>query len=391
MELSKNNNKRFYVPQLDGLRFLAFFLVFISHAPSAVPFFQNYPTLSSFIDLIQQNGWVGVDLFLVLSSYLIFSLLLNEKSSTGSVSIGGFYIRRALRIWPLYFPYLFFSLFLYKIVGFASLPDRVIVEHSLPFMFFMGNFSYAYFANDIKPVMSGHLWTVCLEEQFYLFCPIIIYHLNMSSIKKAILIALLIIIFCVSWRIYMYQTQIPYPMVWTNPLCRGDPFVVGGVLALCNHYRPHWISFFKSRLAIAVGLFGLAALMYTQISRPLFGGEYPMVWQLVLSAAICCCILLSALISRDIASLFSLPALRFLGKISYGLYVFHIPAIYIVGKLIRDHTGDLSIKHPELFWFTLTGGILLATICVSAISYYCYERRFIRLKTRYEVIPSRPA
>jgi peptidoglycan/LPS O-acetylase OafA/YrhL len=110
-------------------------------------------------------GWIGVDIFLALSSYLIFSLLMGEKGVSGTISIERFYICRALRIWPLYFPFLLIAFFLIPllVVPFRDLRPA-LAQHLLPFLAFTGNLSYALFPKTLG--FFAHLWTISLEEQF---------------------------------------------------------------------------------------------------------------------------------------------------------------------------------------------------------------------------------
>ena len=105
---------RFYVPQLDGLRFVAFLLVFVHHGPHLSALFAAVPFIARALEFLEHFGWFGVDLFLVLSAYLITSLLLIEYARHHDISLRGFYLRRILRIWPLYY--------LMTCIGFFLLP-----------------------------------------------------------------------------------------------------------------------------------------------------------------------------------------------------------------------------------------------------------------------------
>src|SRR5437868_2879263 len=101
------SENRFYYPSLDGLRFFAFLLVFLHH--SLLDWTSPNPLINFFLIAIEKNGWLGVDLFFVLSGFLITTLLLKERSDNGNYSLKNFWIRRALRIWPLYYLALIFG------------------------------------------------------------------------------------------------------------------------------------------------------------------------------------------------------------------------------------------------------------------------------------------
>ena len=136
-KLSKS--KTFYVPALDGLRFLAFFLVFIHHTPLFNNFIYVY---------LNTYGWIGVDIFFALSAFLLSHLLRIEFIQYNHIDKKKFFLRRALRIWPIYFIYLFFS----------ELPDKHL-------MLFTSNI-YAV----VKNVSVGHIWTISLKNKSISFC-----------------------------------------------------------------------------------------------------------------------------------------------------------------------------------------------------------------------------
>jgi peptidoglycan/LPS O-acetylase OafA/YrhL len=169
----KADHARVYFPALDGLRFLAFLMVLVGHSKPLSGVLYPGTIIDIIATRISMFGWTGVEVFLVLSSYLIVTLLLKESDRTGSIGIGRFYMRRALRIWPLYYPYLLFAIFIY--LPLQGTPIKTIVAHQLfPFSVFLGNYSYWYFSNYLSYAFA-HLWTVCMEEQFYLALPILIY------------------------------------------------------------------------------------------------------------------------------------------------------------------------------------------------------------------------
>ena len=165
---------RFYQPELDGLRFYAFLGVFVFHAlPVDTPFFSGlHLPLPWLWKAVIQSGAAGVDLFFALSAYLITSLLLRERLVTGGISLRLFYIRRILRIWPLYF----LVLALGASVAHASrLSHLWYYTQSLPWYYiagyitFLSNWIYAAFGGPQS--ICAPLWTVSIEEQFYLVWP----------------------------------------------------------------------------------------------------------------------------------------------------------------------------------------------------------------------------
>src|SRR5438270_2293138 len=161
-----------YLPQLDGLRFVAFFMVLLHHNATPRDYFAADSGFGKLLWLAGDWGFVGVDVFLTLSSFLIVTLLMMERNATGSISIKQFYIRRALRIWPLYYGYLLLAMVLLPLVWAMPQPlAETLGRHLFPFLTFTGNFSYAYFP---AVQYAGHLWTISTEEQFYLMVPILV-------------------------------------------------------------------------------------------------------------------------------------------------------------------------------------------------------------------------
>jgi peptidoglycan/LPS O-acetylase OafA/YrhL len=156
-----------YIKSLDGLRALAVILVILFH--------YYYGRFWGF-------GWIGVQLFLVLSGFLITSILLNAKTKSWNLYFGEFYWRRALRIFPLYFGFLLAVFFAFLIVGFPSNFPEVA-----PYLF-----TYTY---NFLPLLEGykidfvftHFWSLSVEEQFYIFWPFIIFFLNSSQLKLLVL------------------------------------------------------------------------------------------------------------------------------------------------------------------------------------------------------------
>ncbi len=170
-----DQGERVYFPELDGMRFIAFLLVYLFH--QGVP----WPVLSRLVGVtltrrLQENGGYGVQLFFILSGYLITTLLLREEVRYGRIALRAFWIRRILRIWPLYY--------LIVLIGFFVLPPlepwfqlrdylSMLKIHLLPFALFLGNWSMVL----VSPIPSDSLsvlWSVCVEEQFYLIVPLFI-------------------------------------------------------------------------------------------------------------------------------------------------------------------------------------------------------------------------
>ena len=190
MSTANPASDRVYFPALDGLRFAAFGLVYLFHrgipqVASALDSVsrridKRLPTKGvapwSLGDSVLNNGWVGVQLFFILSGFLIATLLLREESRLGRIDLRAFWMRRILRIWPLYYltvAITFFALpWLDGTWGSAS-TRSLWSQHLAPFLLFGGNWSMGLIGPVPYDAISI-LWSVCVEEQFYLFCPLLI-------------------------------------------------------------------------------------------------------------------------------------------------------------------------------------------------------------------------
>jgi peptidoglycan/LPS O-acetylase OafA/YrhL len=378
---------RLYYPQLDGLRFFAYFFVLLSHYPDPATYFVDWPGVRTVLVKFHEFGWIGVDLFLVLSSFLIFSLLIEERTRTETVAIRSFYIRRALRIWPLYFPFL--------ILAFLALPfllahyphqasyGETVRQQLFPFLTFTGNFSYAIFYASVSPLF-GHLWTVCLEEQFYIWPPLLVFFFAPRLSRRIMALAAGLLVLSAFWRWYVVSNGIAYPMVWVNPLGRLDPFVLGALAAVLVVERAHW---FRSA-ALGYLLLAAAALLAGMVACfPNINASEHAVWQLFLVDLSATCLVLATFPLRGFTKFLSRRPLPFLGKTSYGLYVFHTASVGLVLYLHLDRQFGTT---PFSYCFGLAV-VLAVNIFVASISYRLYEAPLLKFKARFEVIHSRPA
>ena len=380
--------ERFYLPQLDGLRFVAFCLVFAHHLPRVDFSITRFTSVQTVLLRLNTFGWMGVDVFFCLSAFLITSLLLREQMATGSLSIWRFYLRRALRVWPLYFLMLTLVFAVFPIFGylgpvFGSPPYRVLFQrHFFPFVVFLGNFSYAYFTSSVTPPL-GPLWSVSVEEQFYLVWPMLLLFLPKIGLRVFGCILGGLLALAIAVRAYIMIHAIPYPMVWVNTFARLDPLVLGTAVALLYARKPKlrygWLAFPFSILVFAL------VTDYPQI-----GGSFHTIWQLSGVAVGSAAALTGILYARSSQAILGNRVLRWAGKLSYGFYVYHM-----IGQVVAWRFVDLTGK-PGTPAFLLQSllHILLSlaiTIAIAAVSYYAFERWFLVLKNRYTVVASRSA
>ncbi len=358
-------SKVFYHPELDALRFFAFLLVFLAHGGDYVIDWNHLSTpVFTVLFAIHGAGFNGVDLFFVLSAYLITELLLREGDRTGTIHLPQFYMRRILRIWPLYF---FFFLVIRPLVG-RIIPTEHLSNHALAaFLLLAGNWHCALYG--WPPSIASAMWSVTVEEQFYVVWPALLKWLRphlVTIVKLLFLIANLA-------RLYLVHSPKYLSSIWCNTFARLDPFAWGILLAWWMHPR-------ENRLTPGTRwqLAGLAAALLLFVGfygdhtdwRSLFG--YPL-------AGLACVLLLFAVL-RPQGDWTPGPVGRcciYLGRISYGLYVYHLVALEVVSRLP---------SRPPVITLALA---MALTVTLAAISYRLLELPFLRLKERFALVRSR--
>jgi peptidoglycan/LPS O-acetylase OafA/YrhL len=364
-----STSSRFYRPELDGLRFFAFFAVFACHTLSPDPAYYSAHHIPGAVvwAAAAQAGAFGVDLFFLLSAYLITELLLREKDQFGQVHLGAFYLRRILRIWPLYFFFILIAAFLPLVDPTQHFPVRNIVA----FMFLFGNLLVSFAGMPVSVV--NPLWSVSLEEQFYLFWPVVIARAKRERRLLLIAAAMLVTAELGRWLLVRYGPHTE-SLLWSNTVARLDPFALGiatAVLARKRLLRFAWLS--RLGLATAGGIAWLTAGHYyaTNMRFGLFG--YP---AMALGAW---------LIFLSLLGVNGTPHwIRYLGKISYGLYAYHELALYLVLKVHGDFMRSL---HDFVSYRCAS---FLLTVGMAALSYRFLESPFLRMKERFAFVKSRP-
>jgi peptidoglycan/LPS O-acetylase OafA/YrhL len=363
----------FYRPELDALRFFAFFAVFLRHSlPANEALYRHLPIVGHLGALISRallSGALGVDLFFTLSAYLITELLLREKESCGGLDVRYFYVRRILRIWPLYFAFIAFSLLLTRFVSGQALTASCVGF----FLLLSGNW-YCVLHNYPASVIAP-LWSVSIEEQFYLLWPLVVRRASMKTIGW---FAAGMLVVANLARLVLLHAGAPQVALWTSTPTRIDPIACGILLAL-------WLrrgAFRASPLNRAVVLsLGFAAWLFAS-SLGIIDGDvgtargmvaYPL-------AALGAVLIFLAFYDApaDGVRVLDNPTLRYLGRISYGLYVFHFVGLLFAHRIVR-HSKPLA-------WLVA----FACTLAMSMASYRFIETPFLRWKLRFTHVESRP-
>lgn len=361
------------IPGLDGLRAIAFLVVFGFHT-DYLPF-----------------GWLGVQLFFVVSGYLITGILLRMKET---LSIREyflkFYTRRFLRIFPLYYFYLllvFAGATWLLSISYKTKVMKVVLDQLWYAALYIYNFFSASRGYASSPFLD-HLWSLSIEEQFYIFWPLLIFIVNEKHLKKLFLAGIVagpIFRFAI---FLIYQSGIfesfsyPAPLpIYTLPFSHVDAFAFGAYISRFSipNARKQLVY-----LSLGVPMIGLITQYIARggvVDFLSFGyrdsmpDAYQYIWAYTLLnywfVVLIYCVAHEKLFIRFL----DWYPLQYLGKISYGLYVYHFPLIWV----IVEQLSRLGISE-ELFPLIVLIVSFISTLTVASLSYYALEKPFLKLK-----------
>lgn len=365
---------KFYRPELDTLRFFAFLTVFVCHTmPDADSFFVAHGFslfTAGFLAAVGRATRNGVDLFFVLSAYLITVLLLREKAETGTLNVPSFYLRRVLRIWPLYF----FAIAVGIGVTLVDKQQHLPLSYLIAFLLLAGNWVTGLWGPPASVIFP--LWSVSFEEQFYLLWPLVVRKASTRTIRHYAVG--MILVASISRWIFLHRGW--HEGLWENSLTRLEPIAFGILLAIVMRGALPKIQPVKRIALIAAGIslwIGTWFFCNVNFSIPGTMVGYPLI------AAGSTAILVGTL-GGD-AKLLQNRALVYLGKISYGLYVYHMLGLRISYWIFKGRTSHLA--GYGVFWLAA----FALTILMAAISYRFLEKPFLAMKRKnFTVVDSRP-
>ncbi|PZR25878.1 MAG: hypothetical protein DI535_16355 [Citrobacter freundii] len=363
-----------YLPGLNGLRAIAAMVVMVFHTDQWSEYFGLTPY--GFWNTRMQA--YAVVLFFVLSGFLITYLLLKEKEKKGSINFRKFYIRRILRIWPVYYLVLITG-----VIILATMGDKIHLPAGFDLKTTAG--LYAILVPNIafflgySPDLIGILWSVGVEEQFYAFWPFLV---NRSAVLIRTLIILLFI-FC-GIKIAAAMGMLSFTGIDVLALMSYIPFhlMAIGAIAADTYYHKRKILalIYHPILQVIAWLFLLVSIFWAPVQVPFIKG-----FQQEIHAFVYAVIILN--VSTNPGTLVDLEnkVCNFLGKISYGIYAYHFIILFLVSLALKPVLPSLpsAIGHGLMF---VTEA--LVTILVAHLSYTYYESWFLRQKSKYLVIKS---
>jgi len=367
-----------HVPALDGVRGLAILVVMVGHF--TLGFNPHYGFESGMLTVIQ-TGWWGVDLFFVLSGFLITGILLDAKGSTHYFR--NFYVRRVLRIFPLYYGFLF-AFFIVAPMFSPPKPGGPFEgwrESQGWFWTYMSNYQLL-FPQWVRPYPLTHFWTLAVEEQFYLFWPAIVL---ITSRKGLVRVCIGCLIGSLLFRISLHWAGLNSGIGYRVTPARLDTLAVGAMLAVLVR-DPAWWPKVRSyaRVVIPASVLGLFALSIPTRGMAQSGIEmqtagYPLL--AFLSAALIVIAIDPSRRATRLSRFFQTRAMRILGKYSYALYVFHLPLAFALNRF-----GFGVQSFPRIADSEIPGAIAFTVICmtgslvIALLSWNLYEKHFLKLK-----------
>jgi peptidoglycan/LPS O-acetylase OafA/YrhL len=363
-----------HIPALDGLRGCAILAVLLLHFTSALAAPASAPARA--IKQVSSLGWTGVDLFFVLSGFLITGILADAKETPHRYRT--FYARRALRILPLYYGFVLLLFIVPPLIGARAYTTSFADQ--LPYWLYLQNF---------RPMSSGaldfaaHLWSLAIEEQFYLVWPLVIFTFSRTA---ALRICAGCLVGALAYRVFSVFTVDDLRAVYFHTFGRIDGLALGGAIALMARggggvARLRWMA--PMVLGIALLALALAPRLHPSGFNP--GGVYMVSVGYSALAFLFGAVLVLALDGGwpILARLLSARVLRFFGRYSYGLYVLHVPLVGLarLAGVSPDALAGTRWELPGLLGYVAL--MFAASILAALASWNLYEKPFLKLKSRF--------
>ena len=357
---------KIYFKNLDGLRAIAAMAVVFRHIASWIPSEGSFNEfIKKLLSFSYQGGKYGVIFFFILSGFLISYLLFHEQKINGRIKIGRFYMRRILRIWPLYYLTVLIGFYIYPVF----VPEAIISASEIYYWLFLTNFDHIYHGGPELGIL-GVQWSVAVEEQFYLFWPLIFLIRN-NKVKISVFLVLIVL------SEFFYLKQNEWALGYFHFFSCIRYLGVGAIIAYLAYFKKTWINSFFSKIS----KFNTLVIYVVSIFVLFFGPQlnewkaFKIVLEFLPFIFFSFVILEQNYSEKSIFKLNCFKKLTWLGKISYGIYLNHMIAIYIVNALF------ISLG-PDYFLIKVLLSVSL-TILISYLSYRYFESFFLRFKYRF--------
>jgi len=325
-------------------------------------------------------GWLGVDLFFVLSGFLITDILLKTVNKPGYFK--NFYAKRVLRIFPLYYLSLIVFLLILPRIKDFPLDFSFYVDHQWWFWTYLQNWFLIFHDVGNTTTAIQHYWSLAVEEQFYIVWPFIIFLIRKPTWLLAIAGLLLVGVICT--RLYMWTIQIKdlnYFGLYTYT--RIDGICIGSMLAILQFMRSPFIKKYFTGLVLL-----LAALNFIFY---FINKQYEFTYPYLAIVGYTTFAMLFAIVVHEVIQgenkvfnfLLNIKPLRFFGKISYGLYVFHWPVYLILYGWVEEQTEAMTNLSGNSLMIVVSILLTLIGVLISIFSFYTFESYFLKKKKAF--------
>ncbi len=365
-----------YFKNLDATRALAFFFVFSAHAfVSSDPNVLNSSLFKS-INGYGKLGFLGLEYFFVLSSFLITWIAIEEYKQNGYFKLKAFLIRRALRVWPIYFLIVFTAYLAFYFIKYFINYEINELPNILNFIFFIINF-YTIDNGTNYLFFLVFLWSISIEEQFYIFWSFILKY----CFKYLKHISLLLIVISLIFRWYYSFIEPINNVLYFHTFSALGNFGIGSLIAYISFKRTifyEYISTFNTYKSLAVYIIFITSLIFYS---DIFSNSYMVVFERVFYSLIFGYIIIEQAFNQTIKIQFGRSKyLSFLGKISYGLYCYHgiVITFLVYGLNLFSISENI---YSTIFLYPLV--IFITTTIISKYSYEYFESWFLRKKKKF--------
>lgn len=377
--------RKVYFRNLDAIRSIACLLVLISHI--LADFLEKYVPNHWIVDnpatrFVIQNGGLGVQLFFTLSGFLITYLIFCENRDTGHLDLRKFYIRRALRIWPVYFAVVFFVFAVYRIAHALAAPGLALHERPEMAIFFLSNYDLINILSTPGQFANGMLsltWSVSVEEQFYLFWPIMFCCFSQKHFK--LIVQSVIVVAILFSLVNEANKSLIYHHTVSNLLFLGT----GGLLAHMVAYQHRYLQYAAKWTRVTWAFIASPFLIVLIFSRAnVFEVNGGLVLYFVATASfLFFCLLSQVAETPTMPQLGQYRTLVWMAKYTYGLYMYHRVAGFVITVSMFRVIGLERSFVNDLLAVSLN---IVGAFFLAILSYHFIELRFLRLKERYSVL-----
>ncbi len=352
---------RAYYPALDGLRGIAIISVLFCH---------NFIFLS-----FSKFGWAGVDLFFVLSGFLITEILLQTRENKDYLK--GFYIRRVLRIFPLYYGMLLIVLVIFPFLSQFKQQHVYYMQNQGALWFHLQNW-LVIFRQQPNYMPLSHFWSLSVEEQFYLIWPFII--LFFKNLRKLVFFTCCILAACILFRFFCWlhfgNGDTTYQLQYKT---RIDGLCIGSLIAIWRFNGANIVR--KNLMKLSTILLSIHIIAYILVKTIFIGTPHFSFFGYTDIAVLFGFIMLYAIEKRNAGTklLLENQFVKGLGKISYGLYVYHWPVLLLFKIYLLPYSISLGLSNQTAY-ISVPVAAAAMSIAISIASYNLFERKILALK-----------